>query len=180
MSQQLTTARLVTLPADTVDLTVEIREESVEEVIPESPIWDQEEELSMDDKEDGRANKVVYRLRPNMLTQLVPIETLVHTSDSVGEGEHMPSMGPLVIQDFQAEVDTQQEEMREVGHVEMNQEVDDLVAMGRAPEPYTRTADLVTLEAIPDPPEYEGPPGFWDGVVLEERVVDTSVPPGLQ
>jgi len=37
-----------------------------------------------------------------------------------------------------------------------------------------------TLVAIPDPPEYEAPPGFWDGMVREERVVDTSVPPGLQ
>ena len=53
VSQRLTTARLVTLPADTVNLTVEIREEPVEEVIPESPIWDREEESSMDDKEDG-------------------------------------------------------------------------------------------------------------------------------
>jgi len=134
----------------------------------------------MDDDEDGRANKVVYRLRPNMLTQLVPIKTLVHTSDSVGEWEHMPSTGPLVIQDFQVEVEAQREEMREEGHVEMNQEVDDLVAMGMAPEPYTRTVDPATLVAIPDPPEYEPPPGFWDGVVMEERVVDTSVPPGLQ
>ena len=45
----------------------------------------------MDDDEDGRANEVVYHLRPNMLTQLVPIETLVLTSDSIGEEEHMPS-----------------------------------------------------------------------------------------
>ena len=180
MSQWLTTARLTTLPANVVDLTVEIREEPEEEVVPESPIWDGEEELSMDDDEDGRANEVVYCLRPNMLTQLVPIETLVHTLDSVGEGEHMLSTGPLVIQDFQAEVEMQREEMREEGHVEMNQEADDLVTMGMAPEPYTHTVDPATLVAIPDPPEYEPPPGFWDGVVLEERVVDTSVPPGLQ
>jgi len=179
VSQRLTTARLVTLPADVVDLTVEIRDEPEEEVVPESPIWNREE-LSIDDDEDGRANKVVYCLCPNLLTQLVPIETLVHTSDSVGEGEHIPSTGPLVIQDFQAEVEAQREEMREEGHMEMNQEVDNLVSMGRAPEPYTCTVDPVTLIAIPDPPEYEGPPGFWDGVVLEERVVDTSVPPGLQ
>ena len=133
----------------------------------------------MDNEEDGRANEVVYCLRPNMLTQLVPIETLVHTSDSIREGEHMPSTGPLVIQDFQAEVDAQWEEMREDGHMEMNQEADNLVAMGRAPEPYTCTVDPATPVVIPDPPEYEAPPGFWDGVVLEERVVDTSVPPGL-
>jgi len=43
----------------------------------------------------------------------------------------------------------------------------------------TRTVDPATLVAIPDPPEYEAPPRFWDGVVLEERVVDPSVPPGL-
>ena len=135
--------------------------------------------MSTDDDEDGRANKVVYHLHPNLLTQLVPIETLVHSSDSVGVGEHMPSTGPLVIQDFQVEVEAQREEMRAEGHVEMNQEVDDLVVMGRVPEPYTPTADPSTLVVIPDPPEYEGHPGFWDGVVLEERVVDTSVPPGL-
>ena len=180
VSQRWTTVRRATLPADVVDLTVEIREELEEVVVPESPIWDREEELSMDNEEDGRANDVIYRLQPNMLTQLVPIETLVHTSDSVGEGEHMPSTEPLVIQDFQAEVEAQREEMREEGHVEMNQEADNLVAMGRAPEPYTRTVDPATLVAIPDPPEYEAPPRFWDGVVLEERVVDTSVPPGLQ
>ena len=52
--------------------------------------------------------------------------------------------------------------------------------IGEAPEPYTRATDPETLEAIPDPPDYDHPPGFWDGVVLEERVVDTSVPPGLQ
>jgi len=179
MSQQLTMVRLVTLPADMVDLTVEIREEP-EEVIPESPIWDHEEELSMDNDEDGKANEVVYRLHPNMLTQLIPIGALVYISDSVGEGEHMPSMEPLVIQDFQVEVDAQREEMREEGHVEMNKEANDLVAMGRAPEPYTCTVDPATLVAIPDPPEYEGPPGYWDGVVLEERVVDPGVPPGLQ
>jgi len=141
MSQQLTTVRLVTLPADVVDLTVEIREEPQEEEVPESPIWDREKELLMDDSEDGRANEVVYCLHPNMLTQLIPIETLVHILDSVGEGEHMPSTEPLVIQDFQAEVDVQREEMREGGHLEMNQEVDDLVAMEMAPEPYTRTVN---------------------------------------
>jgi len=54
------------------------------------------------------------------------------------------------------------------------------VEIGEAPEPYTRATDPETLEAIPDPPDYDHPPGFWDGVVLEERVVDTSVPPGLQ
>ena len=46
MSQRLTTVRLTTLPTDMVDLTVEIREEPEEEVVPESPVWDQEEELS--------------------------------------------------------------------------------------------------------------------------------------
>ena len=85
-----------------------------------------------------------------------------------------------MIQDFQAEVEAQREEMREEGHVEMNQEADDLVVMGMAPELYTRTVDPATLVVIPDLPEYKHPPGFWDGVVLEERVVDTSVPPGLQ
>ena len=179
MSQRLTMVRLATLPADVVDLTVEIREEPEEEVVPESPIWDCEEELSMDDEEDGKAAEVVYCLPPYMFSQLIPIETVVRTSDSIGEGEHMPSTEPLVIQDFQAEVELQREEMREEGHVEINQEADNLVAMGRAPEPYTHTADPATLVAIPDPPEYEGPPGFWDGVVFEERVVDTSVPPGL-
>jgi len=59
MSQRLTTARLATLPADVVDLTVEIREEPEEEVVPESPIWDREEELSMDDDEDGSVIAVV-------------------------------------------------------------------------------------------------------------------------
>ena len=108
------------MPANMVDLTVEIREEPEEEVVPESPIWDWEEELLMDDSEDGRANKVVYRLRPNMLTQLVPIKTLVHTLDSVGEGEHMLSTEPLVIQDFQVEVELQRVEMREAGQMEMN------------------------------------------------------------
>jgi len=92
----------------------------------------------------------------------------------------MPSMGPLVIQDFQVEVDAQREEMREGGHLEMNQEADDLVAAGMALEPYTCTADPVSLEAIPDSPEYEGPLIYWHRVVLEERVVDASVLPGLQ
>ena len=180
MSQRLTTARLATLPADVVDLTVEIREEPEEEVVPESPIWDREEELSMDDDEDGRANEVVYRLRPNMLTQLVPIETLVHTSDSVGEGEHMPSTEPLVIQDFQAEVELQRLEAREEGYVEMNQEADEMVASEEGiPDPYARATDLETLQAIPDPPDYEGPPTYWRSYQPEERVVDTSVPEGL-
>jgi len=40
VSQRLTTVRLTTLPANVVDLTVEIREELEEEVVPESPIWD--------------------------------------------------------------------------------------------------------------------------------------------
>jgi len=67
----------------------------------------------MDNEEDGRAVEVVYRLHSGLLNQLIPIETLVHTLESIGEGEHMPSMEPLVIQDFQAEVEAQQEEMRE-------------------------------------------------------------------
>jgi len=179
MSQRLTTARLATLPADVVDLTVEIREEPEEEVVLESPIWDWEEELSMDDEEDGRANKVVYRLRPNMSTQLILIETLVHTSDNVGEGEHMLSMEPLAIQDFQAEVELQRLEVREEGYVEMNQEVDEMVAAGEVPDPYMRTMDLGTLVTIPDPPDYEGPPMYWRSYQLEERVVDTSVPDEL-
>ena len=52
-----------------VDLTVEVREEPVKEVVLESPIWDREEELSMDNEEDGRANEVVYCLHPNLLSQ---------------------------------------------------------------------------------------------------------------
>jgi len=179
MSQQLTTARLTTLPAEVVDLTVEIREEPEEEMVPESPIWDWEEELSMDDDEDGRANEVVYRIHPNMLTQLVPIETLVHTSDSIGEGEHMPSTEPLVIQDFQAEVELQRLEVREEGYVEMNQEVDEMEASGEIPDPYSRTMDPGTLVAIPDPPDYEGPPTYWRSYQPEERVVDISVPDEL-
>ena len=179
MSQRLTTARLTTLPANVVDLMVEIREEPEEEVVPESPIWDWEEELSMDDGEDGRVNEVVYRIRPNMLTQLIPIETLVHTSDSVGEGEHMPSSEPLVIQDFQVEVELQRLEVREEGYVEMNQEADEMVALGEIPDPYSRTVDPETGIAIPDPPDYEGPPTYWRSYQPEERVVDTSVPKGL-
>jgi len=97
VSQQLTTAQLSSLPADTINLMVEVREEPLEKAVPESPIWDQEEELSMDDDKDSRVNEVVYHLHPNLLNQLIPIETLVHTSESVGEGEHMPSMAPLVI-----------------------------------------------------------------------------------
>jgi len=116
MSQQLTTAWLSPLPANTTDLTVEVREEPLEEVVPESPIWDWEEELSMDNDEDGRAIKVVYHLCPNLLNQLVPIETLVHTLESVGEGEHIPPTVLPVIQDFQAEVDRQREEMRGGSH----------------------------------------------------------------
>jgi len=180
MSQRLTTVRLTTLPTDMVDLTVEIREEPEEEVVPESPVWDQEEELSMDNNEDGRANEVVYRIRPNMLTQLVPIETLVHTSASVGEGEHMPSTEPLVIQDFQAEVELQRLEAREEGYVEMNQEADEMVALGEIPDPYTRMMDPETLITIPDPPDYEGPPMYWRSYQPEARVVDTSVPDELR
>jgi len=176
----MTTARLTTLLADMVDLTVEIREEPEEEVVPESPIWDREEELSMDDEEDGRANKVVYHLRPNMLTQLIPIETLVHTSDSVGEEEHMPSMEPVVIQDYQAEVELQRMEAREEGYVEMNQEADEMVALGEIPDPYSRTMDPGTLVAIPDPPDYEGFPTYWRSYQPVERVVDTSVPDELR
>jgi len=153
--------------------------EPEEEVVPESPIWDREEELSMDDDEDGRANEVVYRIHPNMLTQLVPIETLVHTSDSVGEEEHMPSTEPLVIQDFQAEVELQRLEAREEGYVEMNQEADEMVASGEIPDSYLRTVDLETGIAIPDPPDYEGPPTYWRSYQPVERVVDTSVPEGL-
>ena len=181
MSQRLTTARLATLPADVVDLNVEIREEPEEELVPECPIWDREEELSMDDDEDGRANEVVYRIRPNMLTQLVPIETLVRTSDSVGEGEHMPSTEPLVIQDFQAEVELQRLEAREEGYVEMNQEVDEIVASADGvPDPYSRTLDPETLVAIPNPPDYEGPPTYWRSYQPVERAIDTSVPDELR
>ena len=129
---------------------------------------------------DGRANEVVYRLRPNLLTQLVPIETLVHTLDSVGEEEHMPSTEPLVIQDYQAEVELQRLEAREEGYVEMNQEVDEMVASGEIPDPYLRSMDLETLEAIPDPPDYEGPPMYWRSYCPVEWVVDTSVPDELR
>jgi len=180
MSQRLTTVRLATLPANLVDLTVEIREEPEEEVVPESLIWDREEELSMDNDEDGRANEVVYCIRPNMLTQLIPIETLVCTSDSVGEGEHMLSMEPLVIQDFQAEVELQRLEVREEGYVEMNQEVDEMVASGEILDPYMRTMDPETLVTIPNPPDYKGPPIYWRSYQPEERVVDTSVPDELR
>ena len=80
------------------------------------------------------------------------METLVHTSDSVGEEEHMPSMEPLVIQDFQAEVELQRLEAREEGYVEMNQEADEIVASADGmPDPYSSTMDPETLVAIPDP-----------------------------
>ena len=115
-----------------------------------------------------------------MLTQLVPIETLVHTSDSVGEGEHMLSTEPLVIQDFQVEVELQRLEAREEGYMEMNQEADKMVAAGEVPDPYTQTMDPGTLVAIPDPPDYEGPPTYWRSYQLAERVVDTSVPDELR
>ena len=84
-----------------------------------------------------------------------------------------------VIQDFQAEVEAQREEMREGGHVEMNQEADEMVATGEVPDPYTRTMDPGTLVAIPNPPDYEGPPTYWRSYQPEERVVDTSVPDEL-
>jgi len=111
-----------------------------------------------------------------MLTQLIPIETLVRTSDSIGEGEHMPSTEPLVIQDYQAEVELQRMEAREEGYAEMNQEADEMVASGEIPDPYSRVMDLETLVAIPDPPDYEGPLTYWRSYQPEERVVDTSVP----
>jgi len=176
VSQRLTTARLATLPADVVDLTVEIREEPEEEVVPESPVWDREEELSMDDEEDGRVADAVFRIRPNLLNQLVLIGTPPYTSDGVGDEEHMPSTEPLVIQDFQVEVELQRLEAREEGYVEMNQEADEMVASGEIPDPYSRTMDPETLVAIPDPPDYEGPPSYWRSYQLAERVVDTSVP----
>jgi len=177
VAQRLTTARLVTLPADVVDLTVEIREEPEEEVVPESPVWDREEELSMDDEEDGRVADAVFRIRPNLLNQLVLIGTPPYTSDGVGEEEHMPSTEPLVIQDFQAEVELQRLEVREEGYVEMNQEADEIVASADGmPDPYSRTIDPETLVAIPDPPDYEGPPTYWRSYQPVTRVVDTSVP----
>jgi len=71
-------------------------------------------------------------------------------------------------------MDRQREEMREDGHIEMNVEADHLVLIREAPEPYTCATDPLTLEAIPDPPDYKHPPGFWDGVVLEERVIDVG------
>ena len=181
VSQRLTTARLATLPADVVDLTVEIREEPEEEVVPESPIWDREEELSMDDEEDGRVADAVFRIRPNLLNQLVLIGTPPYTSDGVGEEEHMPSTEPLVIQDFQAEVELQRLEAREEGYVEMNQEADEIVASPDGmPDPYSRTMDPETLVAIPDPPGYEGPPTYWRSYQPAERVIDTSVPDELR
>jgi len=58
----------------------------------------------------------------------------------------------------------------------MNQEADEMVAAGNVPDPYTRTMDPGTLVAIPDPPDYDGPPMYWEAYRLVERVVDTSVP----
>jgi len=71
--------------------------------------------------------------------------------------------------------------MREEGYVEMNQAVDDMVASEEGiPDPYSRTTDPETLQAIPDPPDYEGPPTYWRSYQPEERVVDTSVPDELR
>jgi len=50
----------------------------------------------------------------------------------------MPSTEPLVIQDYQAEVELQRMEAREEGYVEMNQEADEMVASGEIPDPLTR------------------------------------------
>jgi len=46
--------------------------------------------------------------------------------------------------------------------------------------PYTRTMDPETLVAIPNPPDYEGPPTYWRSYQPVERVVDTSVPDELR
>jgi len=133
----------------------------------------------MDDEEDGRVADAVFRIRPNLLNQLVLIGTPPYTSDGVGEEEHMPSTEPLVIQDFQAEVELQRLEAREEGYVEMNQEADEMVVLGEIPDPYSRTMDPETLVAIPDPPDYEGPPTYWRSYQPAERVVDMSVPDEL-
>jgi len=135
----------------------------------------------MDDEEDGRVADAVFRIRPNLLNQLVLIGTPPYTSDSVGEEERMPSMEPEEIRDFQAEVELQRLEAREEGYVEMNQEADEIVASAEGmPDPYSREMDPETLQAIPDPPDYEGPPHSWRIYRPAERVVDRSVPEELR
>jgi len=59
----------------------------------------------------------------------------------------------------------------------MNQEADEMVASAEGiPDPYSRTVDPETGIAIPDPPDYEGPPTYWRSYQPAERVIDTSVP----
>jgi len=71
--------------------------------------------------------------------------------------------------------------VREEGYVEMNQEVDEMVASAEGiPDPYSRAVDPETLVAIPDPPDYEGPPTYWRSYQPAVRVVDTSVPDELR
>ena len=156
------------------DLTVEIREEDEELVVPESPVWDRvsvDEEVDPNDIGDDLreaaiaappsdevvvptvGGPIIMHLRDGMLGErLRTMGELEMDSDvDVALGEMMPAdvqVAPLVeIQDFAAEEEEQARHDRGRADEEANALADRLVREGRAPIPYEEDGGD---DALPD------------------------------
>jgi len=170
-------------PLSPVDLTVEIREEDEELLVPESPVWDRvsvDEEIDPNDIGDDLreaaiaappsdevvipavGGPIIMRLRDGMLGErLRTMGELEMDSDvDVALGEMMPAdvqVAPLVeIRDFAAEEEEQARHKRGRADEEANALADRLVREGRAPIPYAEDGGD---DALPEA-EYNTPPEY--------------------
>jgi len=170
-------------PLSPVDLTVEIREEDEELVVPESPVWDRvsvDEEIDPNDIGDDLreaaiaappsdevvvpavGGPIIMRLRDGMLSERLRTmgELEVDSDVDVALGEMMPAnvqITPLVeIRDFTAEEEEQARHDRGRADEEANALADRLVREGCAPIPYEEDG---SVDALPDA-EYNTPPEY--------------------
>ena len=166
-------------PLSPIDLSVEIREEQEELVVPESSIWDHVSVDSSDVGDDLReaaiaappsveavvpavGSPIIMCLRDGMLGEcLLTMGELEMDSDvDVALGEMMPvhiQVAPLVeIRDFAAKEEEQARQDRGHADEEANALADRLVREGHAPIPYEEDGgpNSLPVDEYNTPPEY--------------------------
>jgi len=169
-------------PLSPVDLTVEIREEDEELVVPESPVWDRVSVEEVDPNKIGDnlreaaiaapssdevvlptvGGPIIMRLHDGMLGECLRTmgELEVDSDVDVALGEMMPAevrVAPLVeIRDFTVEEEEQAHHARGRADEEANALADWLVREGRTPIPYEEDGgdDALPEAKYNTPPEY--------------------------
>jgi len=158
MALRLLQAR-VPAPAEPIDLTVEVREEPLEEVVPESRIWSRATSVV---NENGPEAPITMVLRDGFLqgpgewTLMDDLDVALSAAMATTDTQAV-QVAPLVpILDFAEEEAEQARQDRRRGTEQMDAEADRLVREGRAPVEYSEedAVDQPPLDEYASAPEY--------------------------